>query len=120
MNRAVDLTALVVDDDDALRGLVLALMREIGFRAVRFATLPEVLDRVGARLEAPDLIVLDLAHRPDAQLHRKLATSFPRATITTVDDGAYEPALQAAFRPRRRRTTRPRRRRSSACATPGL
>jgi FixJ family two-component response regulator len=117
MHRATDLNILVLDDDDCLRGLVLALMREIGFRAIRFATLHEVLER-GGRSRAPELIVLDLGRQLDERVHQRLAASFPRAMIVTVEDGEYEPVLETAFfqGPRPHRAARSRRRRVTACA----
>jgi hypothetical protein len=105
MNPTAHVNALVVDDDDSLRDMVLALMSEIGFRSVQFAALNHVFGHAGDRLEAPDLIVLDLSRRPGVPVHRRLAALFPRAAIVTVDDGAYERALGAALAdgPRRRR-----------------
>lgn len=95
---------LVVDDDDSLRAMVSALLLEIGYELIGFASLDEVADNASFVIAHGDLILVDIAAARAIELRASLATAFPQATVAIVGDGDYE----SIPKERRRKRTRAR------------
>jgi two-component system KDP operon response regulator KdpE len=96
---AIDATALVVDDDAALRMLVRVNLELEGFSVREAATLKDADDAVQA--ERPDVVLLDVhlgGEESTPLLHRLRAAGIPVAVVTgSVDATEYRDIADAVL-----------------------
>lgn len=84
---------LVIDDEVSLRGVVRALLIEIGCDAVSFAGYEHTLRLARTRSPAPDLILLDLDPPKAVRIWRHLAGLFPGSPIVSINESTVETAF---------------------------
>jgi DNA-binding response OmpR family regulator len=95
----IDATALVVEDDAALRMLVRVNLELDGFAVREAATLQDAVDAVQA--ERPDVVLLDMhlgGEESTPLLHRLRAAGIPVAVVTgSVDANEYSGIADAVL-----------------------